>query len=331
MRFCFAIALFLAISSLNSYASSCGECHDAPPQDRSHRTHSRLKAMTPSYGDHGFTQLYTEQARAYGFNCGNCHPEEPTKHQNGSLEVETSNKTSSGLKALNSSAALYDKKNKTCTGIYCHSTGEGQDKLVYIKSPRWNGQEKASRCQACHTSPPTYPSTRQRPNGHFNSARGSGHLLGIHWDSVQGHTKESFQYNTSTYIGCSTCHFDTVNRDTDRTFVDPATGLFTCVKCHELKDGDIDNYSTHVNGKVEISFAPIKVRAKAQMYKPPKGWKRKGAKGKITAYDRATVPLNAITYSRKERSCSNVSCHLYAEKVFWYDKIDCKDCHTDFQ
>ncbi len=114
------------------------------------------------------------------------------------------------------------------------------------------------------------------------------------------------------------------------TFVDTKTGLFTCVRCHEMRDGDIYNYSVHVNGKVDLAFEPVNVRSKAQMMYLPEGWKRKGLKGKIESYDEAMVALTQIKYDFMDRSCSNVSCHLQPGKVFWYDKINCADCHVNF-
>ncbi|MEE9523899.1 MAG: CxxxxCH/CxxCH domain-containing protein [Thermodesulfovibrionales bacterium] len=329
MRYLALMFIYLVLAS-SAYSSSCEECHVTLPADRSHEVHSGFDKMIPAYGDPGYTEQYSTNAKSYGFNCGNCHPSDSGKHDNGRVDIELFNKNASGLKALNRGDADYDSAQRRCSGVYCHSTGEQGKRVTYIKSPRWNREEKGSRCHECHDSPPVYKSMPERPNGHFNSNRGSGHLLGIHWDSVKGHSNESFKFNTATQMGCSTCHYETVRTDGDMGFVDRVSGLFTCVRCHELSNGEIYNYSTHVNGKLEIAFSPVKMRSKAQMMRPPRGWKRKGTKGKAMSYDEAEVPLSAILYNEDDKSCSNVSCHIYVEKVFWHDTVNCGQCHERF-
>ncbi len=328
MRYLALLSLYLIFATY-AYASSCEECHEKLPSDRSHRAHSNVSGMIPAYGDTGYTGIYAANASSYGFNCGNCHPVDNGKHKNGTVDVELTRIEGKGLRALNSAHAGYDDQRKRCLGVYCHSSGGEDGKWTYIKSPGWNREEKGNTCHECHDSPPVYKSSPQRPNGHFNAGRGSGHLLGIHWDSVKGHSKESFAYDTATQMGCSTCHYDTVRNDIDTAFVDTVTGLFTCVRCHELRDGEIFNYSLHVNGKVDIQFAPVTVRSKAQLMLPPRGWVRKGNKGNIMSYDEASTPLHDIEYSFKDKSCTNVACHLGAEKVLWHDEINCGDCHVD--
>jgi predicted CxxxxCH...CXXCH cytochrome family protein len=329
MRHLSLLFIYLVLAS-SVYAASCEECHVSPPSDRSHTVHSDTAIMAPAYGDTGYTEQYSKKANSYGFNCGNCHPLDTKKHNDGRIDIELFNEKAGGLKALNSHDADYDSSNKKCWGVYCHSTGEQGKRVSYIKSPRWNREEKGSRCHECHESPPVYESTPERQNGHFNVRRDSGHLLGIHWDSVEGHTRESFTFNTSTQMGCSTCHYETIREDSDKDFVDRGSGLFTCVRCHELGDGEIYNYSKHVDGKVEVSFYPLNMRSKAQMMVPPPGWKRKGPKGKTMSYDEAETPLSDIQYNADEKSCSNVSCHISVAKVFWHDTVYCGQCHERF-
>jgi predicted CxxxxCH...CXXCH cytochrome family protein len=323
---CFLVLILFLPES--AHAVSCSGCHPAPPQDKSHILHSGVKELAPSYGNTGITRDYSFGASAYGFNCGNCHPLGSEKHQNGVVDVELYTKGAYGLKKLNSPDAHYDGKKKTCSGVYCHSTG-GKIDISYRESPAWKSNSAGNRCQSCHGSPPSYKGTDRRPNGHFNIERGSGHLLGIHWDSVGGHTKESFRHKTATQMGCSTCHYLTVRTDSDTTFEDRAGELFTCARCHDKRDGQIFNFAVHVDGEVEIAFAPVTVRSKAQMVIQPKGWKRMGKPGEAESCDEAEVPLDRIVYDSHEKSCSNVFCHLLAKKVRWADSVDCIDCHTD--
>jgi len=166
------------------------------------------------------------------------------------------------------------------------------------------------RCQACHGTPPSYAGNPERSNGHFNSERGSGHLMGIHWDSVGGHTKESLMHNTASQMGYSTCHYSTVREDLDTTFIDPVSDLFTCRKCHKKRNGAIFDHSLHVNGRIDIAFPETTFRSKAQMLKVPEGWKRMNGTGRPDSYDVTIDALSMIRFNQKERTCSNVACHL---------------------
>lgn len=292
--------------------------------------HSGLDDMEPVYGDTGHTALYTPNSGAYGFNCGNCHPTDPVEHQNGAVKIFLSRDGASGLKALNSRQVRYDPEKKTCTGVYCHSSGT-LPVPVYEESGAWDRpDDSVGRCQSCHGTPPDYRGTQDRPNGHFNIDRGSGHLLGIHWDSVGGHSTQSFSLETATQMGCSTCHYQTVRSDVDTTFVDRATGLFTCTRCHESRNGDIFNRSLHVNGIVDIAFPSKTVRSKAQLTLTPRGWKRVGTRREPKSYDESERRLEEIAYDPIEKSCGNVPCHLYAENVYWSEQIECSSCHRDF-
>ncbi len=312
-----------------SEASKCGNCHDTPPTDRSHVVHSGHLSMLPKYGDTSITDDLRTFTEAYAFNCGNCHPSGPEAHRNGNVDIELFNEAASGLKALNDSSAGYDREKRKCNGVYCHSTGE-REQYRFVVSPGWNREEKGSFCHECHDSPPAYPGSEKRPNGHFNVERGSGHLLGIHWDSVKGHSEDSFKDGTSSQMGCSTCHYGTVKEDRDTAFVDTVNGLFTCVRCHRLRDGLISNHSLHVNGKVDIEFAPVKFRSRAQMTATPEGWSRKGDKGKKGSYDEAVASLAIINYEPATHTCSNVPCHLEGERVKWSDRVNCGNCHVNY-
>ncbi|MGW8273326.1 MAG: CxxxxCH/CxxCH domain c-type cytochrome, partial [Thermodesulfovibrionales bacterium] len=292
--------------------------------------HSGLDEMKPVYGDTGHTALYTSKSDVYGFNCGNCHPSDPVRHQNGLVEISLFEESVDGLKARNSRQARYDSGKKTCTGVYCHSSGTLPEPR-YAESQPWNlPNSTVERCQSCHGSPPSYSGSSDRPNGHFNANRGSGHLLAIHWDSVGGYSKESFALGTATQMGCSTCHYETVRSDVDTTFVDEAHGLFTCSRCHDRRSGEIFNRSVHVNGRVDVTFPAHKVRSKAQMIRTPLGWERIGVRRTADSYDESSRRLDEISYDAVAKSCENVSCHLYAKRVYWSEKVECSSCHGDF-
>jgi predicted CxxxxCH...CXXCH cytochrome family protein len=251
--------------------------------------------------------------------------------------MELVSESFSGLKGLNSKKASYDKEKKTCSGVYCHSSGETEEFREYKETPPWGTSYGALRCQSCHGTPPSYDNKKGRENSHFNTIRGSGHLLGIHWDATRGHTKESLSNNLSHDMGCSTCHYVTVSEDRDTTFKDNVNDLFTCSKCHDNKNvmgmnrtGIITNRAYHVNGTTEIAFRPEKFRTTAQLTEVPAGWTRIGKKRKPLSYDETEKTLSSAHYVPEKKTCLNIACHLLGTEIRWGDRVDCSTCHRDF-
>jgi len=324
----FFLSLFFSIVlCIPALAGPCGDCHKSPPNDAAHTLHSGLKELTPVYGSLDINTKSPREVSTYGFNCGHCHPEDESRHRNDTVDIALE-RTVSGLKHMNASDVSFDGKRKTCSGVYCHSSG-GSAPVQYRETPSWSMKERVEeRCQGCHGSPPSYPGTADQPNGHFNSVRGSGHLLGIHWDSTEGHSRESFKHDTASQMGCSTCHYDTVREEIDTTFVDRVNGLFTCGKCHKKRNGKIHNRSFHVNGIVDIAFPDKRFRSKAQLFQTPPGWKRIKGTGKPVSCDETIDPLDTIRFDPETKTCSNVACHLFQENLTWGSKIDCSSCHA---
>lgn len=317
------------------FAEECTKCH-AIPSDASHKIHSPSGIFQPVYGDQGYTYQYAKNFREYGFNCGNCHPVDLAKHGNGTVEIELFSMAAKGLKKLNSPNSSYDMKTRTCSGTYCHSSGSIKSFEDYKKTPEWGSFFGELKCQGCHGTPPSYYNSKGRENSHFNTERGSGHLLGIHWDSTKGHTKESLSDKRSSDMGCSTCHYETVTEDVDTTFVDRVSGLFTCSRCHDNQNvagknrtGVISNKALHVNGIAEVSFKPVKFKTSAQLSTVPAGWRRIGQIGEPMTHDESIKELNSAQYIREEKKCLNVACHLLGKEVRWGDAVECDSCHKD--
>ena len=113
----------------------CSSCHDSPPQTASHLTHYGSAPVTVmTYGDTSITS----DTNSYMFGCGNCHPLDNAKHQNGVLEVELYNPLApeGSVKAKSPPSATYTPgtytsytkgtytfsySDGTCANIYCHS------------------------------------------------------------------------------------------------------------------------------------------------------------------------------------------------------------------
>jgi len=335
MRIITTLVLLLASLAFPVCAEECSTCHTIP-QDSSHKAHASLQTLTPAYGDAEIPSNNSLSSDTYAFNCGNCHPEDPSRHNNGSLDMELSPENAKGLKALNRKEATYNKESKTCSGVYCHSSGGKKEFVEYRVTPAWGTSLDEFRCQACHGSPPSYKNRPGKENSHFNDQTPAAHLLGIHWDAAHGHTKESFANRQSSNMGCSTCHFRTVREDRDTTFVDSVSGLFTCSRCHDDKKvmgknriGVIANKTLHVNGIAEVAFKPEKFRTTARLMQVPKEWVRIGEIGDPKGYDETLKDLNSAQYVREGKICLNVACHLLGTEVRWGEKLDCTSCHKD--
>ncbi|MBK9518518.1 MAG: CxxxxCH/CxxCH domain-containing protein [Anaeromyxobacter sp.] len=154
----------------------CAGCHAAPPASGAHLVH----ATPPSAAD----LVYGGQALAedvdpsgatgrYYFGCGACHPADPARHQNGTLEVELS-PTATGLRARNAATAAF--AGGTCSGVYCHSTGQAAP--AFATTPAWVGGG-APGCGGCHGNPPSYA------NGGPTSGAANSHIF-LNWTGAEG-------------------------------------------------------------------------------------------------------------------------------------------------
>jgi predicted CxxxxCH...CXXCH cytochrome family protein len=119
--------------------TGCSGCHDSPPQTGTHRLHYNSDPIQSlRYGD----ITVTSTPEAYKFGCGNCHPLDRAKHNNGTLEVELYDTAApaGSIKEKNPLNAAYTPggtvttyphkiagqpafsySNGTCNNVYCHS------------------------------------------------------------------------------------------------------------------------------------------------------------------------------------------------------------------
>jgi predicted CxxxxCH...CXXCH cytochrome family protein len=125
----------------------CGTCHGFPPATGSHLTHFRdAGGVLGNYQPYGSTSIAQDSypdpntpAPSYMMGCGNCHPLDNAKHQNGVVDVEVYAATAppDSLKAQNPASAsfapgstvttytrgayTFSYTNGTCSDVYCHS------------------------------------------------------------------------------------------------------------------------------------------------------------------------------------------------------------------
>jgi predicted CxxxxCH...CXXCH cytochrome family protein len=221
------------LKQVPNLGSGCAACHEFPPADALHATHaSPPSALGIAYGDLHSGAGAT--AESYDFGCGECHPTSETAHTvdagapgpDVDLLPPVPPVAGDDLKRRNAPGAAYDPATGTCTGVYCHSTG--QETPAYATTPDWRSPPAGGLgCGGCHGNPPKYASTAETPNSHVFFDRylwESGHFAGLPGpghNSKHGGGDAVFVQSggTSTWgpgqvaspVTCQTCHFDTVD------------------------------------------------------------------------------------------------------------------------
>jgi predicted CxxxxCH...CXXCH cytochrome family protein len=281
--------------SLEAHAA-CGACHGLPPTSGAHARHATLGA-TPIYGD---LRIFEEidpasSATDYAFGCGHCHPLLPARHMDGVLQVELTNPAAptTSIKVLSPSSARFDPAGKTCSDLYCHSSGQPVSARVYRETPPWDAAPGTLGCDGCHGNPPVYP------NGGMGSDTANSHLP-IGWSGHFGTVLPHGNAHANTYdpnapdplqrgaaFTCQVCHFESVDpKNTGPSgfyWLDVTTSLGTlwpseagCTTCHAKvtrSDGsprwcdgvaDVDGSPgwckgrawplRHVNGRPDVVF-----------------------------------------------------------------------------
>jgi hypothetical protein len=151
----------------------------------------------------------------------------------------------------------------------------------------------------------------------------------------------------ATTMGCYVCHNTTASSTSIDTFgmmngTTAANSRFRCssTNCHDsatvstrtTKAGAIANKANHVNGQINVAFAPVQFNMKAQLRTSLAGTfnlQRSGTYGQtVGSYD-YIADLNATsgTYTTANKTCT-VACHMN-QPVTWGDQnVTCMTCHT---
>ena len=284
-----------AAQGFADWRSDCGFCHAFPPATGAHAAHFGLAgaSTTGVYGDTRVLQdLYpaatpTTAPARYAFGCGNCHPIDPAKHMNGSLEVEVRDPAApaSSLKAKVAATARYDAAAGTCSGTYCHSTGQASP--TFKTTPSWaTGKYDAqTRCQQCHDDPPLgLPGSHEYhvlsapgPVVHNRPYWNTLHMAGPAHGGARYLTPHTFaidENDDAAPTTCQTCHFGTVDpTNTTRDAAGNPVGYYyldtggslgaSCLPCHAAGGTAAASVGTgktlplhHVNGRRDVQFDP---------------------------------------------------------------------------
>jgi predicted CxxxxCH...CXXCH cytochrome family protein len=284
---------------------------------------------------------------AYGFGCANCHPvAESGIHIDGTVQVQLAPVAgASTLRNKNTNGTnngIYNG-DKSCDVVYCH--GDGKNALAVGangKAPIWTAAfANADRCANCHGNNPT-------------TSAHSAHIVGIHYDDVFSGTSDKLPkavkasnttnaahgYGRATTINCNICHNSTVTTPNN----DKATTCSTATSCHGAGgvikgNAAIALMQNHVNGKIEVQFANVNIKSKAQV-RPTSfsgytasaaGWARNNNAYKTytSAYDVSKNKLfGTASFVQASGTCDNVVCHNN-KQVQWVpvQPLTCDNCH----
>jgi predicted CxxxxCH...CXXCH cytochrome family protein len=333
---------------------NCSDCHSSAGgqtpgaiPDAYHAKHVQTayagKAALGDYGNYTTNQWYrySSTGGVPDMGCGYCHPQNSATHMNGvvNLNFGPADAGAGGtLKAKNNATQTYSQNSRTsvtCSSVYCHSDGyfDGT-RYGYKTSPEWYGGAYAGdKCAGCHANSPT------------SSAAHAAHVVGIHYKTIytgatglatagntdtssHGYTDGNGNELTSTTINCNVCHYSTVTMPAN----DNNTVCSTCHSGSNLKGAMAvaSVSSSHVNGAVDVAFAPVQVRSKAQLRdnittvaELNNSWTRTNGYKTANSTD---VSNGTPTYS--SGSCSSVACHNGNTVAWTSGSLSCNACHT---
>jgi predicted CxxxxCH...CXXCH cytochrome family protein len=347
--------------------AACDGCHLAPPDTGAHRAHaSPAPAAHVAYGSLAVLEDVSPAGGAgYRFGCGHCHPLDPADHLGDAgadglpdvaLAPPATPVAGDEVKSRNDPAASWSPADGTCSGVYCHSSG--QELPAYASTPAWTAGPGALGCDGCHGNPPRYPS------GGAGASDANGHLGlqedGYEWGHFGGlpgpwHTSKHGggawgPEQDAAPITCQTCHYDTTDPaatgpsgfywlDTTGDHVLPGGLLaYACGACHGRAGGPAAGSGRvlplrHVNGRRDVVFDPrTTLPDVAWLPAPPNRptrpyWVTNALPGLAlpdpavpdTVLEGTTMSLHlgSATYDRRTKTCSGIGCHLLDTTAVW--------------
>ncbi|MBI5070767.1 MAG: CxxxxCH/CxxCH domain-containing protein [Deltaproteobacteria bacterium] len=280
---------------LDVSGGACGSCHGNPPATGAHVAHYGLEGGSGSSDLSILQDRYpdaspTTAPAVYAFGCGSCHPvtpSTPSTHRNGTVDVVLweGAAPAATLKGRALASASYDPATGTCSGVYCHSSG--QEAPAYRSTPGWFSGAHLG-CASCHDNPPAYASGgagSATANSHLGLADDGyefGHFLGMPgaWHSSK-HGGAWGAGQDAAPITCQTCHYattDPANTGPSGFYYLDTTGNYAleggdpgriswgwqasiqCASCHGAGGAATGTGKVlplrHVNGTRDVTFDP---------------------------------------------------------------------------
>jgi len=323
----------------------CSGCHDSPPQTGTHLVHYGSAPLdTFIYGDTGITSTND----AYRFGCGNCHPLDMTKHNNGTVEVELYNPLApaGSLKAKNPSNAAYSSglttttyaskkpfvignrslsySNGTCSNVYCHSgpavTTAGTVGLPVGADAYGNPTYDPTYTVMYSRVNKTTPAWGTNSDGHHSTFTVCTEChefpLTTSFPSVQAGAGDSHQWVDDSGYGnlhAWNMGYDPISCRTCHygTVTQANTWSYSSMDVAAYGAVPLASRRLHVNGSKDVMFDTTNP----------------------VIYNTTTMSLNTATYDSGAKACTNVACHLQQTRVTWgapyrvNNSTECNLCH----
>jgi predicted CxxxxCH...CXXCH cytochrome family protein len=212
-----------------------------------------LAAPEAGYGDLRLAADYATTTSTYAYGCGHCHPLDPAAHLDGFVEVELADKPPGSLGARNGPAAAYDREARTCSEVYCHSSG--QEAPVFATIPAW-GSGLSLACDGCHANPPRHLSGgggTATANSHlelnfngysYGHFRWHGFRTTWYSEAESMHGSHGADTDGAAPMTCQTCHAVTV----DPTATGPSGFYWLDTTGDYTLPGAAASYSCNVSG-----------------------------------------------------------------------------------
>jgi predicted CxxxxCH...CXXCH cytochrome family protein len=320
-------------------AGSCSGCHDTPPATHLHH-YGSVPLDVMAYGDTGISS--TDDA--YRFGCGNCHPLDAAKHNNGTVEVELYNASApaGSVKSMNPASAAYTPglvtityaskiaggrsfsySNGTCNNIYCHSgktvtsgvvsdpTGTppnlsyGPYTVTYGRNYRATPPWGTTGTLTTCAECHEFPLTTSVPS--VQAGVGDSHQ----WIDDYGYGNLHAYNMGFDPLSCRTCHYGTVTQANTWTIDSMDITTYNPVPLASRR--------LHVNGSNDVIFDTVNP----------------------VHYDTfssgtVTFNLSGAAYDPATKTCTNAACHREQTTVQWgapyrwWDSKECSLCHASF-
>jgi predicted CxxxxCH...CXXCH cytochrome family protein len=352
------------INGLADASGACNSCHGFPPATGAHLAHFGAAGASSGYGD---TQILEDKFPAatpttapsgYAFGCGLCHGSDfANNHNKGSVDVllSSTGAPAGTLLARNAAGAAYDGVAKTCSGVYCHSSGQATP--AFVTTPGWFSGTTLG-CGGCHANPPKYANggtASATANSHIGLADDGyeyGHYMGVTGPFHGPFHGGFYTGEDSSPMTCQTCHANTVDPaatgpsgfywlDTTGDYrfpgaVDPGyQDALQCLSCHGSVAGATVKAGAvlplrHVNGKRDVvfdqrttipafSFLPGGTNRPTKPYwTTTTGGLSATLPGYVTfAGTTVQFDLTSASYNPATKTCSSVGCHLEQTSVVW--------------
>jgi predicted CxxxxCH...CXXCH cytochrome family protein len=344
----------------------CGLCHGAPPDTGAHLAHASGVVPTDlAYGDLRVLEDLASPGAGYAFGCGHCHPVDPALHLADAggdglpdlvLAPPSPAVPGDEVKSRNAAGAAYDPASGTCSGVYCHSSGQAAPS--FVPTPAWTAGPGALGCDGCHANPPRQPSGgagADDANSHLQLQADGwewGHLGGLPGPWHVSKHGVAPGVTDAAPITCQACHAGTVDLDAgagpsgfywldpsgdyrlpggdpDRLTSDSYARL-DCTTCHASGGPGAAWVSPlrHVNGRRDVVF-DARTTLPDLSWLPPapdRPTRPYWATGRVTLPaggdavqegNTVSMHLAGASYDPATKTCSNVACHLFQTSVRW--------------